>query len=91
MAQRGLGQTEIRALNAQALPGSRGPQRAGQGASETLFVDVLAARGMLQPRIHADGLAHVFAGLVPQIYQVIVLVVLPFELPGGVDEEKRTG
>jgi hypothetical protein len=46
---------------------------------------------MLQPRVHADGLANVFAGLVPQVYQVIVLVVLPFELPGGVDEEKRTG
>jgi len=58
--------------------------------AQTLFVDVLAAGGMLQPGVHLDRLTDRPAGFMPQIHEIIVLVVLALQAARQIRKEVRT-
>lgn len=58
--------------------------------AQTLFVNVLAAGGMLQAGVHVDLLTDRPAGLVPQIHEIIVLVMLALQPTRWVRKEVRS-
>jgi len=55
-----------------------------------LFVDVLAARRLLEPWIHVNIFSDLFTSLMPKVNEIIVLVVLVLELSMRIHEKERT-